>query len=61
MRHWVWHFGLHPEQIAPLLDEYGCTERVQVGAAEYRECYLEPTGRRLPVSEIERFVAATKS
>jgi methyltransferase (TIGR00027 family) len=57
----VWHFGLLPDQVAPLLAEYGWTEQEQVGAAEYRHRYVEPTGRELPVSEIERFVAATKS
>lgn len=60
-RHQVWHFGLHPDQVGPLLDEYGWTEREQVGAAEYQQRYLEPTGRDMPVSEIERFVTASKS
>ena len=59
-RHRVWHFGLDPEQVAPLLDDYGWTEDEQVGTIEYRRRYLEPAGRELPVSEIERFVAATK-
>lgn len=61
VRQRVWHFGLHPEQVAPLLDQYGWTEQEQVGAAEYQHRYLEPAGRQLPVSEIERFTAATKS
>ena len=59
-RHRVWHFGLHPEQVAPLLTDHGWSEDEQVGATEYRQRYLEPAGRNLPVSEIERFVAATK-
>lgn len=59
-RHRVWHFGLHPEQVAPLLADHGWTEDEQVGAIEYRQRYLEPAARELPVSEIERFVAATK-
>jgi methyltransferase (TIGR00027 family) len=59
-RHRVWHFGLTPDQVAPLLADYGWTEDEQVGTAEYQHRYLEPTGRQLPVSEIERFVAATK-
>jgi methyltransferase (TIGR00027 family) len=61
VRHRIWHFGLNPEQVAPLLDEYRWTEQEQVGAAEYQQRYLEATGRHLPVSEIERFVLATRS
>jgi hypothetical protein len=45
----------------PVEFEYGWTEDEQVGAAEYRERYLGPAGRDLPVSEIERFVSATRS
>jgi methyltransferase (TIGR00027 family) len=57
----VWHFGLAPDEVAALLEEYGWTEREQVGTPEYQRRYLQPTGRSLPVSEIERFVSATKS
>ena len=32
----VWHFGLSPAGVAPLLAEYGWTEREQLGPAEYR-------------------------
>jgi len=60
-RHRIWHFGLHPDQVGTLLDDYGWTEREQVGAAEYRQRYLEPARRDMPVSEIERFVTADKS
>jgi methyltransferase (TIGR00027 family) len=60
-RQQVWHFGLTPAQVAPLLDEYGWTEDEQVGSTEYRRRYLEPAGRDRPVSEIERFVTATRS
>jgi methyltransferase (TIGR00027 family) len=59
-RHRVWHFGLTPDQVAPLLADYGWTEDEQVGTTEYQHRYLEPVGRVVPVSEIERFVAATK-
>jgi methyltransferase (TIGR00027 family) len=61
VRHQVWHFGLAPDQVAGLLEEYGWVEREQVGAAEYQDRYLRRVGRDLPVSEIERFVLATKS
>lgn len=56
----VWHFGLAPEAVRDLLAEYGWTEREQVGAAELLARYVEPRGRDLPVSEIERCVHATK-
>ena len=54
-------FGDTPDQVAGLLDEYGWVEREQVGAAEYQVRYVRPVGREMPVSEIERFVSATKS
>jgi methyltransferase (TIGR00027 family) len=54
----VWHFGIEPQHVADLLREYGWVEREQVGRAEYVQRYLEPIGRALSVSEIERFVYA---
>ena len=45
-RHRVWHFGLTPDQVAPLLADYGWTEDEQVGTAEYQRRYVEPTGRQ---------------
>lgn len=59
-RRQLWHFGLAPDEVAPLLDEYGWAEREQVGTADYRQRYLEPAGRDLPVSELERFALAVK-
>ncbi len=56
----VWKFGIAPQQVAALLGEFGWTEREQAGPAEYTARYLEPAGRRMPVSEIERFVRAEK-
>jgi methyltransferase (TIGR00027 family) len=60
VRQGMWHFGLSPAQVAPFLAEHAWTEREQVGTAEYQSRYLTPTGRILPVSEVERFVLATK-
>jgi methyltransferase (TIGR00027 family) len=57
----IWRYGMYPDRVAAFLAEYGWTEDEQVGAAEYRERYLEPAGRDLPVSEIERFASATRS
>ncbi len=56
----VWRFGIAPDDVATLLREYGWAEREQVGPAEYAARYLRPTGRDMPVSEIERFVQAEK-
>jgi methyltransferase (TIGR00027 family) len=60
VRRRVWHFGIDPSAVAGLLREHGWDEREQVGPAEYHARYLEPAGRELPVSEIERFVLAVK-
>jgi methyltransferase (TIGR00027 family) len=59
-KHHTWNFGLSPEGVARFVREYGWTEREQVGATEYRERYLAPIGRDQDVSEIERFVYATR-
>ncbi|MFI9846338.1 SAM-dependent methyltransferase [Nonomuraea sp. NPDC051941] len=56
----LWRFGLAPGEVGGLLASYGWVEREQVGAAEYRARYLEPAGRELPVSDLERFVYAEK-
>ena len=56
----LWRFGLAPGEVGGLLASYGWVERDQVGAAEYRARYLEPAGRELSVSDLERFVYAEK-
>lgn len=56
----IWHFGLDPDDVNPLLQDYGWAEREQVGATEYTRRYLEPIGRRLNVTDLERFVLAEK-
>ncbi|MFC5291223.1 class I SAM-dependent methyltransferase [Actinokineospora guangxiensis] len=55
-----WRFGLHPEQVAAFLAEYGWLEVEQVGAAEHTARFLVPAGRELPVTDIERCVYAVK-
>lgn len=47
VRQRVWHFGLMPDQVAGLLDEYGWVEREQVGTAEYQDRYVRPVDREL--------------
>jgi methyltransferase (TIGR00027 family) len=56
----LWHFGLHPEQVAGFLSEYGWREVEQLGSTEFTERYIRPTGRDIPVSEIERAVYCEK-
>jgi methyltransferase (TIGR00027 family) len=56
----LWRFGLEPDEVGPLLGEYGWSEREQVGADEYRTRYFEPAGRELTAIELERFVSAEK-
>ncbi|MBZ3913775.1 SAM-dependent methyltransferase [Streptomyces acidiscabies] len=57
----IWRFGLAPYDVRPLLEEYGWAEREQAGAGEYSARYLQPAGRDVPVSGIERFVRAEKT
>ncbi|MEU5199350.1 MULTISPECIES: SAM-dependent methyltransferase [Streptomyces] len=61
VKHAVWHFGLGPDDVRSLLQEYGWAEREQVSSQEYLARYIRPTGRDLPVSEIERFVYGEKA
>jgi len=57
----MWHFGLRPVEVSPLLAEFGWNEREQVGRAEYVRRYVAPLGRRLSVTDVERFVLAEKT
>jgi methyltransferase (TIGR00027 family) len=56
----LWHFGLASQQMATLLSEYGWQELEQLGSAEFAARYVTPSGRAMPVSEIERAVSAIK-
>jgi methyltransferase (TIGR00027 family) len=56
----VWQFGMLPEQVAPFLDAYGWRELEQVGSQEFLDRYIRPSGREMPVSEMERSVYAEK-
>lgn len=57
----VWHFAIEPAEVSSLLAEYGWIEREQLGPTQYRTRYLQPAGRELPATEIERFVLAERS
>jgi methyltransferase (TIGR00027 family) len=56
----LWHFGLAPRAVGPLLAEYGWREVEQLGGAEFVARYVRPAGRALAVSEVERTVLAEK-
>ena len=56
----LWHFALDPDEVAPLLSQYGWHEDEQVGPLEYDERYIAPTGRRLRAMEVEPCVLATR-
>ena len=54
----LWKSGLHPADVADLLARFGLHVCEEVGASEHVARYLEPRGRGLGVSEIERIVLA---
>jgi methyltransferase (TIGR00027 family) len=57
----IWKFGLAPEKVSAFLQEYGWKGLEQLGGREYATRYLEPLGRTMPVTEIERIVYAEKT
>ena len=56
----LWLFGMVPEQVAPFLVAYGWRELEQMGGQEFVARYIRPSGRDMPVSEVERSVYAEK-
>lgn len=52
----LWKFGLMPDEVAGFVAPYGWEETEQFGPAEFTGRYLQPAGRVMPVSEIERTV-----
>lgn len=56
----LWHFALDPDEVAPLLAQYGWHEDEQVGPTEYDERYIAPAGRQLRAMEVEPCVLATR-
>jgi methyltransferase (TIGR00027 family) len=56
----LWHFGMFPEQVAAFLDAYGWREMEQMGGQDFAARYVRPSGREMPVSEVERSVYAEK-
>ena len=56
----LWRFGMVPEQVGAFLNDYDWKELEQAGSNEYIAQYVKPSGRPLPISEIERAVYAEK-
>lgn len=54
----TWGFGLEPSQLEVSLRPFNLMLVEDVGASYYQEKYLEPIGRSLDVSEIERIAYA---
>jgi methyltransferase (TIGR00027 family) len=55
-----WRFGMYPSAVADFLAAYGWQELEQMGSVAYQERYIQPIGRSLPVTEMERMVYAGK-
>lgn len=60
IKYQAWHFGVAPDQLAALLAEFGWTVREDLGRTELTARFVEPAGRAMPVSDIERSVYADK-
>jgi methyltransferase (TIGR00027 family) len=56
----IWKFGLLPAEVAEFVAAFGWAEVEQLGPREFTGRYLVPSGRVLPVSEIERVVRCVK-
>lgn len=53
-----WRFGIDPAELSEYLDVHGFRLIEDVGAADYRERYLEPMGREMNLFEGERVAVA---
>jgi methyltransferase (TIGR00027 family) len=56
----MWKFGLLPDEVAGFVEPYGWAVTEQLGPEEFSARYVAPSGRALPVSEIERTVHCVK-
>ena len=57
----MWKFGLMPDEVEEFLAPYGWEQTEQLGPREFTARYVHPSGRDLPVSEIERTVHCVKA
>jgi O-methyltransferase involved in polyketide biosynthesis len=56
----VWLFGMEPEDCVTFLRGYGWRVIEDIGYDELAGRYIEPTGRRLASTPVERIVYAEK-
>ena len=56
----LWHFGLEPDEVADFIADYGWRLIEQAGPDELVQRYVEPTGRKLPASQLEWSAYAEK-
>jgi methyltransferase (TIGR00027 family) len=56
----MWKFGLMPDDVPEFLRPYGWAQTEQLGPPEFSARYVRPSGRVLPVSEVERIVHCVK-
>lgn len=56
----LWRFGLRPEEVGEFVVEYGWRVIEEAGPDYFQHHYVEPTGRDLSTSGIERSVYAEK-
>jgi methyltransferase (TIGR00027 family) len=59
-RQQLWQFGLHPDEVAGFIGEYGWRLVEQAGPDEFVQRYVEPTGRKLNASQLEWSAYAEK-
>lgn len=59
-RHQLWQFGLEPDEVAGFIGDYGWRLVEQAGPEEFVQRYVEPTGRKLPASQLEWSAYAEK-
>jgi methyltransferase (TIGR00027 family) len=60
-RQQLWRFGLQPDEVAGFIAEYGWRLVEQAGPQELVQRYVEPTGRKLPASQLEWSAYAEKT
>ena len=60
-RHQLWQFGLQPDEVAGFIADYGWRLVEQAGPDEFVQRYVEPTGRKLPASQLEWSAYAEKT
>lgn len=60
-RHQLWQFGLRPDEVAGFIADYGWRLVEQAGPDEFVQRYVEPTGRKLPASQLEWSAYAEKT